>query len=48
MTPPGHESETLRDLLDGDLDEEVDYESDTDFLGRDGSPLAIITGEDDY
>ena len=47
MTPPGHESDTLRDLLEGDLDEVVNYESDTDFLGPDESPLATITGEDD-
>ena len=38
MTPPGNESETPRDLL-GDLEDEVDYESDTIFMGPDGSPL---------
>ena len=47
MAPPGAESKTLRDLFDGDLDEEVDYESDTKFVGPNGSPLATITGEDD-
>ena len=47
MTPPGHESKTLSDLLEGDFEEMVDYESDTDFLGPDGSPLTTITGEDD-
>ena len=42
MTPPGNESETPRDLL-GDLEDEVDYESDTIFMGPDGSPLTMKT-----
>ena len=47
MTPPGHESETLRDLLEGDLEDEVVYESDAIFMGPDGSPLTTLTCEDD-
>ena len=47
MTSPVNESQTLRDLYEGDPDEAVDYESDTDFVGPDGSPLTTITGEDD-
>ena len=47
MTPPDNESQTLRDLYGGDLDEAVDYESDTDFVGPDRSPLTTLTGEDD-
>ncbi|CAI5702380.1 unnamed protein product [Peronospora effusa] len=47
MTPPGSESQTLRDLIEDNLDEAVDYESDTVFVGPDGSPLATLTGEDD-
>ncbi|CAI5731698.1 unnamed protein product [Peronospora farinosa] len=47
MTSPGNESQTLRDLIEGDLDEAVDYESDTVFVGPDGSPLTTLTGEDD-
>ena len=47
MAPPGAESKTLRDLFGEDLDEEVDYESDSQFVGPNGSPLTTITGEDD-
>ena len=45
---PSHddESKILRDLLEEDLDEAVDYESDTDFVGPNGYPLATVTGED--
>ena len=39
-------SQRLRDLFDGDLDEEVDYKSDTEFVCPNGSLLATITGED--
>ena len=46
MAPSGAESKPLRDLLDRDLDEEMDYESDTKFVGPNGSPLATITSED--
>ena len=46
MAPPGAESKTLRDLLDEDLDEVVDYESDTNFMGPNGSHLATITCKD--
>ena len=47
MTPPGTKSQTLRDLIEGDIDEAVDYESETVFVGPDGPPLATVTGEDD-
>ena len=47
MAPPGVDSQTLRDLFGEDLDEEVDYENDTQFVGLNGSPLTTITGEDD-
>ena len=47
MEPPDNESQTLRDLYEGDPDEAVDYESDTDFVGPNGSPLTTITGDDD-
>ena len=43
----GAESKNLRDLFDEDLVKEIDYESDTEFVGPNGSPLAIITGEED-
>ena len=46
MAPPGTESQTLRDLFGEDLDEEDDYESDSQFFGPNGSPLTT-TGEDD-
>ena len=39
MAPPGAESQTLRDLFGEDLDEEVDYESDSQFVGPNGLPL---------
>ena len=39
MAPPGAESQTLRDLFGEDLDEEVDYESDSQFVGPNGPPL---------
>ena len=39
MAPPGAESKTLRDLFGEDLDEEVDYESDSQFVGPMGPPL---------
>ena len=32
MAPPGAEPQTLKDLFGEDLDEEVDYESDTAHL----------------
>ena len=32
MAPPGAESKILRHLLEEDLYEKVDYESDTDFV----------------
>ena len=35
MTPPGNESLTLHDLLEGGQDELMDYESDTEFYGYD-------------
>ena len=47
MPSPGNESQTQQDLYRGDPDEAVDYESDTDFVGPDGSPLTTITGDDD-
>ena len=47
MTTSGNESETLRDLLEGDLDEAVVYECDTDFVGPNGFSLTIFSGEDD-
>ena len=47
MAPPRAESQTLRDLFGEDLDEEVDYESGTEFLGPNESPLTTITGKDD-
>ena len=46
MAPPGAGSKTLRDLFDGDLDEEMVYESDTELVVLNGSHLAIITDED--
>ena len=48
MAPPGAESQTLRDLFGEDLYEEFDYESDSQFVGPNGSPLNTITGEEDY
>ena len=42
MAPPGAESKTLRDLFGEDLDEEVDYESDSQFVGPNGSPLTTM------
>ena len=47
MTPRGSESQTLRDLIEDDPDEAVDYESDTVFVGPDMFPLATLTVEDD-
>ena len=47
MAPPGAESQTLRDLFGEDLNEEVDYESDSHFAGPNGSFLTTITGEED-
>ena len=47
MAPPDDESQTLRDLFGEDLDEEVNYESDRQFVGPNGSPLTTITDEDD-
>ena len=47
MAPPGAESQTLRNLLVEDLDEVVDYESDSQFVGPNGSPITTIIGEDD-
>ena len=47
MAPPGAESQTLRDLFGEDLDEEVDYESNSQFVGPNGSPHTTITGEGD-
>ena len=34
MTSPPTESKTLDDLLEGDLDTMVDYESDTNLMGH--------------
>ena len=36
-----------RDLFGENPDEEVYYESDSQFIGPNGSPLTTITGEDD-
>ena len=47
MAPPSAESQTLQYLFGEDLDEEVDYKSDSQFVGLNGSPLTTITGEDD-
>ncbi|CAH0493556.1 unnamed protein product [Peronospora farinosa] len=47
MTPLGNDSQILRDLIEGDLDEAVDYECDTVFVEPDGSPLTTLTGEHD-
>ena len=47
IEPLGAEPHTLRDHFGKDLDKEVDYESDSQFVGPNGSPLATITGEDD-
>ena len=47
MAPPGAESKTLRDLFGEDLDEEVDYESDSQLVGPNVSPLISITSEVD-
>ena len=47
MEPPGAESKTLRDLFGEDLDEEVDYESDSQFVEHNGSSLTTITSEED-
>ena len=47
MAPPGAESQTLRDLFGENLDEEVDYKSDSQFVGPNGSSLTTITGKDD-
>ena len=47
MTPPGTESKTLRDLQEEDLDIAVDYETDTDFIRPNGSPLTTNTSEYD-
>ena len=47
MAPPDAESKTLRDLFGKDLDEEVDYKSDSQFVGPNELPLTTITGEDD-
>ena len=41
------ESKNLRDLFDGDLDEAVNYESDTDFVVSNGPTLVTVTSEDD-
>ena len=47
MAPPGADSNTLLDLLDEDRNKEMEFKSDTEFVGPNGSPLATITGEDD-
>ena len=47
MVPSGTESKNLRDLLLEDIDEAVNYESETDFMRPNGSPLTNITGEYD-
>ena len=47
MAPPGAESKTLRDLIVEGLDEEVDYESDNQFVGPSRSPFTTVTSEDD-
>ena len=39
MAPPGAESKTQRDLIGEDLDQEVDYESDRQFIEPNGSLL---------
>ena len=41
------ESKTLQDLFDEDLDEAVDYESDTDFVVSNGPSLVTVNSEDD-
>ena len=43
---PGNESESFRDLVEGYLDEAMAYESDTNFVGLDGSPRMPITDKD--
>ena len=40
------ESKTLRVLLEEDLNEEVDCESDTEFVETNSSPFVIITNKD--
>ena len=42
MAPPGTECKTFQDPKEEDLDEAVDYESDTNFMGPNGSPLTIL------
>ena len=48
MAPPATESKTLGDRQEEDLYEAVNYKSDTNFMGVNGSSLTILTGEDDY
>ena len=46
MASPGAKSKTLRDLLDGDIDEEADYERDNEFvvpMGSRSPPLLMKT-----
>ena len=51
MASPGAKSKTLRDLLDGDIDEEADYERDNEFvvpMGSRSPPLLMKTTLMDY
>ena len=45
MSSHSDESKIVRDLLEEDLDKEVDYESDTDFVGPNRSPLVTVAGK---
>ena len=44
---PATEPETLQDLLGEDLDELVDYKSDTDFMVANRLSLTSLSSEDD-
>ena len=47
MAPPDIEPENLGYLWEEGLDEAMNYESDTDFIGPNDTSLIILTGEDD-
>ena len=47
MMPPDTESKTHRYFQEEYFDEAVDYENDTDFMGPNGLPLTILSGEDE-
>ena len=47
IAPLGTESQTFRKLREEYLDKAVKYESNIDIMGLDGSPLTILTLEDD-